>query len=396
MPVDILVPPLSQTSDSLLLLEWLKQPGDKVTKGEALFTVETDKASLEVESPESGTLFEVYAKPQTEITVRSVIGKILKEGELLPQKSGAENKEAQSLEEQVVEIKSTLVEQKAPVGNNSTKRLFASPRARKLANENNLDLSQAVPTGSRGMVVERDALSLIEKAKIISENSPVPISHIRQVIAKRLLESHLKTAPVSYMRENDATNLVDFRNKVLADLSSGEIRPTFTDFFIFIICKALQQHPLLNATFENGKLSQHANVNLALAVDTDRGLIVPVLRNAEKLTIRQIAKFRKPLVEKAIKGSLSPDELTGGTFTLTNLGTLGVDFFTPIINPPQVAILGIGRIRELAVWKDSSVYRQSVMGLSLTCDHQVIDGAPAARFLDTVCQLIEKPIKSWL
>ena len=396
MPVDILVPPLSQTSDSLLLLEWLKQPGDKVTKGEALFTVETDKASLEVESPESGTLFEVYAKPQTEITVRSVIGKILKEGELLPQKSGAENKEAQSLEEQVVEIKSTLVEQKAPVGNNSTKRLFASPRARKLANENNLDLSQAVPTGLRGMVVERDALSLIEKAKIISENSPVPISHIRQVIAKRMLESHLKTAPVSYMRENDATNLVDFRNKVLADLSSGEIRPTFTDFFIFIICKALQQHPLLNATFENGKLSQHANVNLALAVDTDRGLIVPVLRNAEKLTIRQIANQRKAIVEKAIIGSLSPDELTGGTFTLTNLGTLGVDFFTPIINPPQVAILGIGRIRELAVWKDSGDYRQSVMGLSLTCDHQVIDGAPAARFLDTVCQLIEKPIKSWL
>lgn len=396
MPVDILVPPLSQTSDSLLLLEWLKQPGDKVTKGEALFTVETDKASLEVESPESGTLFEVYAKPQTEITVRSVIGKILKEGELLPQKSGVENKEAQSLEEQMVEIKPTIVEQKSPVRNNSTKRLFASPRARKLANENNLDLSQAVPTGLRGMVVERDALIILEKAKTISENSPVPVSHIRQVIAKRMLESHLKTAPVSYMRENDATNLVDFRNKVLADLSSGEIRPTFTDFFIFIICKALQQHSQLNATFENGKLSQHASVNLALAVDTDRGLIVPVLRNAEKLTIRQIANQRKAIVEKAIKGSLSPDELTGGTFTLTNLGTLGIDFFTPIINPPQVAILGIGRIRELAAWKDSGVYRQSVMGLSLTCDHQIIDGAPAARFLDTVCQLIEKPNKSWL
>jgi pyruvate dehydrogenase E2 component (dihydrolipoamide acetyltransferase) len=246
------------------------------------------------------------------------------------------------------------------------------------------------------MVIERDALSLLEKVNLSSRKSPAPMSHIRQVIAKRMLESHLETAPVSYIRDADATNLVDFRNRILTELSTGEIRPTFTDFFIFIVCKALQQHPQINSTFENGSVIQHSFVNLALAVDTDRGLIVPVLQNAELLTILQITKQRKTIVDKAIKGKLTQDDLMGGTFTLTNLGALGIDFFTPIINPPQVAILGIGRLRELPTMKDGILSLRNAIGLSLTCDHRIIDGAPAARFLDTVCQLIETPTKTWV
>ncbi|MDP2964597.1 MAG: dihydrolipoamide acetyltransferase family protein [Pelolinea sp.] len=396
MPVDILVPPLSQTSDSLHLLEWLKKPGDKVVKGEALFTVETDKASLEVESPESGTLFEVYAKPQTEITVRSVIGKILREGETFPQKSEADKAEPQITEEIIIQVESAPVEQKAPVDSKSANRLFASPRARKLANEKNFDLSHTVPTGMRGMVVERDARLLMEKAQPTARTESAPMSHIRQVIAKRMLESHQGTVPVSYMRETDATGLVTLRNQVLVELSESDIRPTFTDFFIHIVCVALMQHPQMNSTFENGQLILNRSVNLALAVDTDRGLIVPVLRDTDQLTVRQIANQRKVIVEKAMSGSVTPDELTGGTFTLSNLGTLGIDFFTPIINPPQVAILGIGRIRESPAVKDGEIYIRSVVGLALTCDHRVIDGAPAARFLETLNQLIENPSKAWM
>ena len=395
MPIDIIVPPLSQTSDSLHLLEWLKKPGDKVVKGEALFTVETDKASLEVEAPESGTLIEVYAKPQTEIAVRSVIGKILKEGESLSHKSEADKADAQITSEKIVLDETIFVEQKAPVKGKPSRQLFTSPRARKLASEYNLELSHAVPTGVRGMVVESDARLLIEKTRLNAKTESAPMSHIRQVIAQRMLHSHLETAPVSYMRETDATDLVALRNHALAELILGETRPTFTDFFIRILCEALRHHPQLNSTFENGQLNLHKNVNLALAVDTDRGLIVPVLKAADQLTVRQIANQRKVIVEKAINGNVTPDELVGGTITLTNLGTLGIDFFTPIINPPQVAILGIGCIREIPSVKDGGICIRSVVGLALTCDHRVIDGATAARFLETLSQLIENPDKSW-
>ncbi len=392
MPVDILVPPLSQTSDSLLLLEWLKKPGDKVDKGEALFTVETDKASLEVESPESGTLLEVYAKPQTEIAVRSVIGKILKSGEALPEKLESEKEEIHNSISNIIPIDSIQIDKEPGMESKPFNRVFASPRARKLAKEKNLDLSLADPTGVRGMVVERDAILFLKNSLSSNENKPEPMSHIRRVIANRMLESHLKTAPVSYMREIDITNLVALRNKVLAELSAGETKPTFTDFFIHIVCKALLSHPQMNSTFENGDLRQFSNINLALAVDTDRGLIVPVLKNAELLTLRQITAERKVITEKAINGSVTPDDLSQGTFTLTNLGILGIDFFTPIINPPQVAILGIGRIREIPAIQEGGIYFRSVVGISLTCDHRIIDGAPAARFLDTLCKLIENPI----
>jgi pyruvate dehydrogenase E2 component (dihydrolipoamide acetyltransferase) len=397
MPVDILVPPLSQTSDSLHLLEWLKKPGDKVVKGEALFTVETDKASLEVEAPESGTLFEVYAEPQTDIAVRSVIGKILREGEIFPQKLESDKAEEQTFHEKMIpDVNSKREEQKTPADSSSTKRLFVSPRARKLAYENNLDLSKAVPTGVRGILVERDARLLMGKVQFTTKTESSPMSHIRQVIAKRMLESHMGTAPVSYMRETDATRLVALRNLVLSKLSANDIHPTYTDFFIHILCESLHQHPQLNGTFENGQLNLHSNMNIALAVDTDRGLIVPVLQGADQLTVRQITDQRKLIVEKAITGSLTPDELANGTFTLSNLGTLGIDFFTPIINPPQVAILGIGRIREIPAVKDGGIYIRSVVGLALTCDHRVIDGAPAARFLETFSQLVQSPNEAWL
>ncbi len=394
MPVEILVPPLSQTSDSLFLLEWLKKPGEKVIKGEALFTVETDKASLEVESPETGTLFEVYAKPQTDIAVRSVIGLILKEGEPIPQK--LDQVASQPPVEKKESVEQVSKKQNESLGAQPAGRLFTSPRARKLARENNLDLSQAVPTGMRGMVIERDAQLLARNNQPISRKEPTPPNHIRQVIAKRMLESHLGTAPVSYMRDSDATQLVKMRNQAVAGLSENSTRLTFTDFMIYITCRALEQHPEINSTFENGKSTLYKTINLALAVDTDRGLIVPVLRDAEKLSVRKIADQRKALVESAIKGSVSPENLAGGTFTLTNLGALGIDFFTPIINPPQVGILGIGRIRELPAIKDGGLFIRSLIGLSLTCDHRVIDGAPAARFLETLCQLIENPDDSWL
>ena len=388
MPFDILMPPLSQTSDTLLLLEWLKKPGDTLKKGEALFTVETDKASLEVEAPESGTLYEILAEPNTEVEIRTVIGRILKEGEqpAMPQKAPAAEPEptAQPITEQISPQSTAAVQ---PPDHHQT-RTFSSPRARRLAEQHGIDLTLAQASGPRGMIVEKDVAALIQKGKTAER---IPQSAIRQVIAQRMLSSHLGSAPVTYMSEVDATDLVGTRQRMLARLAENQLRPTFTDFFIWIACQALKAHPQFNAVYQDDSLIVAEDIDLALAVDTERGLVVPVLRNAGSLNIEQITARRASLVERAQSGKLSADEMSVGTFTLTNLGSSGVDFFTPIINPPQVAILGIGRIREVPAVKDGGIFIRSVVGLALTCDHRVIDGAPAARFMQTLTHMIESP-----
>jgi len=396
MPFDILMPPLSQTSDTLLLLEWLKKPGDAVIKGEALFTVETDKASLEVEAPESGTLYEILAEPNTEVEIRTVIGRILKEGEQppVPQKAPAAEPKpiAQPITEQVSPQRTAAVQ--SP--DHHQARTFSSPRARRLAEQHGIDLTLAQASGPRGMIVEKDVAALIQKGKTADRipqkgAAGVPQSAIRQVIAQRMMASHLGSAPVTYMSEVDATDLVETRHQVLAKLGENQLRPTFTDFFIWIACQALKAHPHFNAVYQDDSLIVAEEIDLAMAVDTERGLVVPVLRNAGSLSIDQIAAQRARLVERAQSGKLSADEMSGGSFTLTNLGNSGVDFFTPIINPPQVAILGIGRIRELPAVKNGGIFVRRTVGLALTCDHRFIDGAPAARFMQTLIQLFENP-----
>jgi pyruvate dehydrogenase E2 component (dihydrolipoamide acetyltransferase) len=412
MPVDILVPPLSQTMDSLVLVGWLKKVGDPVTKGEALFTVETDKATLEVESPASGILQAVLAEPGDEIKVRSVIG---------------------SIAESVAEA-------------GKPTRIFATPRARRLAQQENLDLEalRGKGSGPEKWIIERDVQSLLGREKEQPRATPVAkrmaeaagvdlasltpeqpgarikkadvqsaiqaeaepalkevpaapgvqkkaLSPIRKTISRRMMESHANTAPVTYMSEVDATRLVKLRKRLLDELPEGAVRPTITDFLVFITARALLQHPELNATFDGETLEIHASVDMGLAVDTERGLIVPVLRGVESKSLFEIAQAREVLVRRTLAAQVAPEELSGGTFTLTNLGTLGVDHFTPIINPPQVAVLGVGRIRQVPVARKKKVKIRSVLGLAVTCDHRFIDGAPAARFLQEIASGIEKP-----
>ncbi len=399
MSVDIIMPPLSQTMDSMVLLAWTKKVGETVKKGEALFTVETDKASLEVESPASGTLFEIYVQPNSEAKVRAVIGKILEPGESAPAKTGNlidQNKNTTT--EAPVEKKAIKEGQQRP----SSGKILASPRARRLADQNHIDLTLVQASGPRHMIVERDvqiALKNTPQSQTVAQidtTQPVQLSNVRKTISRRMMDSHLNTAPVTYMSEVDATRLVALRDTAIQVLGLGHIRPTYTDFLIKLVCLTLQKHPDLNATFDGETLVHSSEVNLALAVDTDRGLIVPVLRNANQYGITALAEKRQALVERATKGQSSPDELSGGTFTISNLGTLGIDFFTPIINPPQVAILAVGRIREVPAVENGQICIRKKMGLAVTCDHRIIDGAPAARFLKDVSALIENPDLLWI
>lgn len=455
MPINIIVPPLSQTLDTLVLVEWLKKVGETVQKGEPLFAVETDKATLDVESPASGVLESVSAQPGDEVHIHGVIGYIREDGE------------STSPEEFDTAATLALDEQAAPdpkpgeqpvssdLYSLQERRIFASPRARQLISKKGLKLEDldGSGTGPQGMIVERDVRAFLEqskprltpvaqrmareagldpasfqpahpgerirkadvKASLVREARPVlrpeeasqaagqpqveespisnrkPLSNIRKTIAARMTGSHLNSAPVTYLRDVDATRLVKLRRRILKEIDEHETRPTLTDFLIRLTCLVLRRHPDFNATFDDSILEVSESVNLALAVDTERGLVVPVIPDAGTLKLAEIAHARSLAVEKALRGDLKPEEMSGGTFTISNLGPLGIDHFTPIINPPQVAILGVGQVREQPAFRKGKLRRCYVMGLSVTCDHRIIDGAPAARFLLDLCRLIEEP-----
>jgi len=243
-------------------------------------------------------------------------------------------------------------------------------------------------SGRTGRIRERDVRAA---ATLPSADSRlVPLSPLRKVIAERLVSGLRQTAPVTLTTTADATNLVNLRTQFRA-AAAGEPIPAYTDFLVKLTAVALGKHPLLNATWQGDHLLLPEGVHVGIAVDTEAGLVVPVVRDAQALTLRQVAARTRELIELARSRKLAPEQMQGGTFTLTNLGMYGVEAFTPIINPPQCAVLGVGRIvREPAVVEGQIVARDRMV-LSLTFDHRIVDGAPAARFLDTLRQCVEQP-----
>jgi pyruvate dehydrogenase E2 component (dihydrolipoamide acetyltransferase) len=282
-----------------------------------------------------------------------------------------------------------------------------SPVARRLAEEAGLDLAE-LAAGKPGARIQREDVEAAIAAReqvaepfppIAAESEAMPVTQVRRVIAQRMAESARTTAAVTLTTEADATELVTLREQIKATLSArGWVVPTYTDLIVKLTGVALKEHPMLNAYWKPGEGDSGAEkivipnqVHIAVAVDTETGLLVPVIRDIPAKSIQQIAEESRKLADKARPRELRPDELQGGTFTITNLGTYGIDAFTPIINLPQCAILGVGRITSKpAVWNDQVVPRK-MMALSLTFDHRVVDGGPAARFLNTVREYVEQP-----
>jgi pyruvate dehydrogenase E2 component (dihydrolipoamide acetyltransferase) len=272
----------------------------------------------------------------------------------------------------------------------STPIKAASPRARRVARELGVDWTKLVGSGRSGRVRECDIRAAAKSTQypvLSTEYSPRP-SAIRRTIAERLHLAARAVVPVTLTTTADATNLVNLREqyKTLADSP-----PSYTDFLAKLTAAALCKHPHLNASWINDQILLYPEINLGIAVDTEAGLLVPVVRDVPKLGLRQLAAMSKDLAERARQGKLKTEQMQGGTFTITNLGSCGIDAFTPIINPPQCAILGIGRIQRQPVVRGDTVMIREQVTLSLTFDHRIVDGAPAARFLQTLVQLIENP-----
>ena len=393
MVTDVIMPRLGLLMKTGTIGKWLKKEGERVEKGEPLFEVEAEKVTKKIEAPESGILRRILAPEKVTIPVLQRIAVIAEQDEPLPEKLEAAPQVASK-----EEVAKPVVE-KAEEAGKERERVIITPVARKMVAEYKLDITRIRGTGPGGRIVKEDVLRTVEEAKqapaevLPAEKVQVkPMTYVRKIIAERMLQSQLATAHVTLNMTVDMTEATKLRQRLLEEVEKATgIRVSYTDMIAKAVTKALREHSLLNSTLDGDNIKIFDYIHLGIAVAAEQGLMVPVIRNADKKSLIEIASTTRDLIEKVRTGTASIDEVTGGTFTITNLGMFGVETFTPIINPPEVAILGVGGIVERPVVVDGQMVVRSMMPLSLTVDHRVIDGDVAARFLQRVKQILEGP-----
>ena len=442
MATAVVMPKQGQSVESCIIVGWKKQVGETVEAGEVLCEVETDKALLEVESPVAGTLLAHFFAAGDEAPVLTTIAAIGEPGEsvddLRPEgATGAADakRAAPPIAEKPAAANGQAAGEAAPavaVESAETAHPGVSPRARKLAQQKMIDLMALRGSGPGGRIIERDvqaaltgqpamtplARTMVERGgfqapargsgvsgRVTSEDliapapqpaapvpaaeevTVIPVKGVRRVIAARMLESLQTTAQLTLNASAEARALQAYRQRLKASPEAlGLQSVTINDLILFAVTRILPRYPDLNALFTGEQIEQYHNVQLGFAVDTPRGLMVPVLKQANRLSLKQIAQESKRLAAACLDSSITADEMNGGTFTVTNLGSFGIESFTPVLNPPQVGILGVGNINLKPVPNGDQVEFIPHLGLSLTINHQAVDGAPGARFLQALAQ----------
>ena len=381
------MPRLGWSTEEGTLIEWLKRDGDLVRTGDTVCVIESDKAQVEVESFDAGVLRipSDSPPPGVKVPVGTLLAYVLAPGEIMPTGRSAAGappgSDPATAPDHSVRATVAIAPPGAPEGGPA-----ASPRARRIAAELRVDWTVLRGSGRTGRIVERDV-----RAAGADRASPV-----RRLVAERMSASARTTAPVTLTTDADATELVRVRSALrAAALAEGAPPPSYTDCLVKLTAIALLEHPSLNASLDGERLVRHGAVHVGVAVDTPRGLLACVLRDVPGKSLRLLAAESAGLIAQARAGTLSPDALRGGTFTVSNLGAYEIDAFTPIVNLPECAILGVGRIVARAVVVDEAaglIAARKMVALSLTFDHRVVDGAPAARFLQRVKQLVEQPV----
>ena len=394
MVTDVVMPRYSLTMQKGTVAKWLKKEGEAVKKGEPIVQVEADKVTTEVESPVSGVLLKICAEEQTEVPVGEPLAFIGKPGEPLPETWKA-SEAATVQQKESVGLASPFSARRKP---GKVEKVRASPVARRLAKQHGIDLSLIQGTGPKGRITREDVLRFISLHKDVrAVRETIPVRGMQRVIAERMSKSVRTAAHCSLTIEADASRMIVLRQKLNGEAEAGGgIKVSYTDILVKAVATALKEHPVLNSTFEGDRLKIFEDVNIGVAVETvadgTSGLLVPVIRQVQKKSLLEIAKESKGLIERARAGKASHDELTGGTFTITNLGMYGVETFVPIINPPESAILGVGAIIERPVVIEGKVETRPMMRLTLSFDHRVVNGAPAARFMQRLKEILENEL----
>lgn len=385
----IIMPALGVAQQTGTLLRWLKTEGQSVTKGEPLMEIETDKSTVEIEAAASGILSQLVAKAGDVVPVGQTIGLILTPGEKAPatvlrNPHPLPNADGRAEGPASASATSALVEsviRAAPTGG----RILASPKAKRIAKEQGIELSALRGSGPEGSILAAD----VQHALIVTASlSTIPLTPMRRIVGQRMTQSK-QTAPHFYISMDvDMAAVMKLRNqwKERGDAAS----PSINDFILQAAARALKEFPSFNSSFADQGIQQHAEINIGVAVALEAGLVVPVIRNADRLSLRELAKQSRELADKAQNKKLIPLDYEGGTFTVSNLGMLGVDSFVAIINPPQCAILAVGRVAPRVVTDGDGMEIKSMMTATLSADHRVVDGASAARFLGQIKQHLER------
>lgn len=439
---EIFMPKLSSTMTVGTLLEWFKEEGDTVEVGEPLFEIMTDKINIEVEAYEEGTLLKKYYDSDAEIPVNAVIGYIGEPNEQVPdtppsvvetdatdngQDTVADHKTEEKDNGQQVsgdqggKVRATPAARKAAqdhgvdlqtvqgsgpkgrihrddviaVAESSSAQVKATPLAQKIAADKQIDLGAVKGTGVQGKIYKDDVLQHHDKMAVdVSEDKRIKVSGIRKVIAERMVQSAFTAPHVTLTSEVDMSQSVQLRRQLLPVIEKlTGYRLSYTELIVKVVAHALKRHPQMNASLEGDVIVLKEAVNVGLAVSVDDGLIVPVVKDVDKRGLADLTTACKQLAQAARENQLKPEHFTGGTFTVSNLGMYAIDSFTPIINQPESAILGVGRINEKPVGVDGVIELRPMMTLSLSFDHRVIDGAPAADFLTDVKNMLENPFE---
>ena len=451
MAVELRMLQMDQTMTKGKIGKWLVNEGDTITQGQPLLEIETDKVVHEQESPVDGVIAQLFAEEGTDVPVNALLAIIGAPGEevarvevdtmpeeveadtapdpqasvqpaqpqatpstttVAPKASPAARQLAEKLAIDLTEIKASgpggrilesdvqrYIDLRGPMPTETT-RLKASPLARRLAKEHGVDLSSLAGSGPDGRIVRDDVLQasatvaetpVAETPALQQATEVIPMAGIREIIAERMTMSLQTNASVTLHTEVDATGFVELRGMINDKLQAKEVNLTYTDLLVKVVANALREHPRLNATLTDEGIHLLPEINIGVAVALEDGLVVPVIRNADSERLSEISEQVRDFAERARSNQLTPSELQGGTFTITNLGNFGIDAFTPIINPPESAILGVGRILKKPVVHNDEIVARNMLTLSLTFDHRVVDGAPAAQFLQTISDYIQDP-----
>jgi pyruvate dehydrogenase E2 component (dihydrolipoamide acetyltransferase) len=409
---EIVMPRLSDSMEEGTILTWMKQVGDEVAVGEELVEIETDKANMAYESDVAGTLTEILAQEGETLPIGSPIAVVGGAGEAPPKDDEGQAPQAAGPvaagdppSPPVAEASSATVPPTAPPAAQADapddERVKASPLARRVAKDSGVDLSAIKGSGPGGRIVKADvegaqvpaasaAGAGTETAK--GQTTYQDLTRLQQVVARRMAESKA-TAPHFYLQtEIDMSAAVEARARLKALTPEGEVVPSFNDMVVKACALALREHPLANGAYRDGRLELHSRVNVGVAVAADDALVVPTVFDADRKGLREIASDTRSLAAKVRDGSVTPPELSGGTFTVSNLGMYGVSNFSAVINAPQAAILAVGAITDKPVVRDGSVTTAHLLGVTLACDHRILYGAPAAGFLARIRGLLEEPL----
>ncbi|MCM3219961.1 2-oxo acid dehydrogenase subunit E2 [Bacillus cereus] len=395
MAVEVVMPKLGMAMKEGIITSWNIKAGDNVAKGELIASINSEKIETEIEAPADGMVLDIAVSEDEGVPPGTVICYIGKPNEKVEMQESTH-----VVEEKTFNIEVQNVQNQEPNGKEVAKqRIKISPVAKKIAKSENLDIKVLVGTGPGGRITKADVLKALEVRGIVpeiseqEESNVIPVTGMRKAIANRMHASLQNSAQLTLTMKGDVTDLVALHKEIAKVVQKRyDNKLTITDFVSRAAVLALGEHKEMNSAYIDDAIHQFEHVHLGMAVALEKGLIVPAIRFANNLSLVELSKEIKNVAQKARAGSLSSDDMHGTTFTISNLGSFGIEYFTPVLNTPETGILGIGAIEHVPVYKGKKLKKGSMLPLSLTFDHRVLDGAPAAAFLRTIKHYLEEPI----